>query len=306
MMNYSRIEASVDMELLKNSHIVIVGAGGSYSLITALSRCGIGKLTVIDFDKVEPTNIVRQGYKISEVGKLKVKALKQEIALINPEVQFNAISKSVLELSAKEQNQIFRNATIILFLTDSFKAQAFGNSIALKYNKPAIFSGWSQKSRTAELFFQIPGFTRACFRCAASSRYKANQDQEIKISSNANTIFHAQLLDSIIGMITLAILHRFSEASDKEYQQFFQALKNSHGVIDYNFFHFKAHPLGGNKLFDKFFSNPNHQSGLFSSYFQMADAELITNGYGYDCPDCKGQLEQQVQESKSKTHAHGK
>ena len=213
-MDYSRIQDSVDMGLIRASHIVIVGAGGSYSLITSLARTGIGKLTVLDFDTVEPTNLVRQGYKQSDIGTFKVNALGVEVQSINPEVEYTGITKNFLEMNNEELDAIFFFFVLLLFLTDSFKAQAFGNILALRYNKTAIWSGWYEGSRTAELFFQVPDYTTACFRCACSSRYLANEKEEVKASSNSNTIFHSKLLDSFIGMMSLAILHRHKQSHE--------------------------------------------------------------------------------------------
>lgn len=286
------------MGIIKNSHIVVVGAGGSYSLVTSLARCGVGTLTVLDFDTVEETNLVRQGYKISDIGNYKVDALGKEVASINPEVSYNGITKNFLDMNDKELDAIFKQADLLLMLTDSFKGQAFGNCIALKYNKPAIWSGWYAQSRTAELFFQVPDYTTACFRCAASSRYKANEQEEVKITSNCNTIFHSQLLDSLIGMMSLAILHRNTNTADEkamnEYELFWDSLMSKDGTTPYNFFQFKAHPMGGNNLFNKAYSHLKMHSHNFISYWQNAEAELKINGYDYDCPDCKGTLHHAV------------
>ena len=299
-MDYSRIESSVDMGLVRASHIVIVGAGGSYSLATSLARTGIGKLTVLDFDIVEETNIVRQGYKQSDIGTFKVEALGVEVQSINPEVEYVGITKNFLEMNDEELGAIFSKADLLLFLTDSFKAQSFGNILALRYNKPAIWSGWYEGSRTAELFFQVPDYTTACFRCACSSRYIANEKEEVKASSNSNTIFHSQILDSLIGFTSLAILHRskngFVSPIDlglrkcNEFEKFWKGMLDENDQVSYNFFQFKAHPFGGNSLFDKAYEHLNGKAQTFISFWQKPDAELKINGYSYDCPDCNGIL----------------
>ncbi|MBB4807066.1 hypothetical protein HNP38_002370 [Chryseobacterium defluvii] len=302
-MDYSRIESSVDMGLVRASHIVIVGAGGSYSLATSLARTGIGKLTVLDFDVVEETNIVRQGYKQLDIGTFKVDALGEEVQSINPEVEYSGITKNFLEMN-EELDSIFKDADLLLFLTDSFKAQSFGNIIALKYNKPAIWSGWYEGSRTAELFFQVPDYTTACFRCACSSRYIANEKEEVKASSNSNNAFHSMLLDSLIGMMSLAILHRskngFVSPIDlglrkcNEFEKFWKGMLDKNDQVFYNFFQFKAHPFGGNSLFDKAYEHLGGNAQNFISYWQKADAELKINGYDYDCPDCNGALHHKI------------
>lgn len=66
-------------------HIVGCGSVGS-TIAENLARCGITKMTLWDFDKVEPHNIANQMFTESHVGKLKVDALKDILCDINPEI----------------------------------------------------------------------------------------------------------------------------------------------------------------------------------------------------------------------------
>ena len=298
-MDFSRIIKSVDVDLLGQTHIVIVGAGGSYSFICALVRMGIGKLTVLDFDTVESKNIVRQGYHQNDIGKYKVDALEANVKAINPTIDFTGVTKNFLEMNDKELEEVFDNTDMFLFLTDSFPAQAFGNILALRFNTPALWSGWYQDSYTAELFFQIPKYTPACFRCATSSRYVINLKGEVKASSNGNTIFHSQLLDALIGMLTMGILHRDTEKKDLDAYLLFESLLEDN-ICHHNFFQFKGHPLGGNTLFNNVFGVSNTQTPFFNSYWQKVIPELIQTGYDYDCPDCQGALLKLTQSSSNR------
>lgn len=76
------------VEKLKNSTVMIVGCGavGSFA-IESLARCGIGHLIIIDFDKIEESNINRQLFALdSTIGKPKVDVAEQRIHDINPEI----------------------------------------------------------------------------------------------------------------------------------------------------------------------------------------------------------------------------
>ena len=65
---------------LTAAHVTIAGAGGLGSNIAiALTRIGVGHLTLIDFDSVELSNLNRQQFKLSQVGMPKVTALKQNL-----------------------------------------------------------------------------------------------------------------------------------------------------------------------------------------------------------------------------------
>ena len=71
-----------------DARIHIVGCGSVGSTIAEnLARCGVTKMTLWDFDKVEAHNIVNQMFRQQDVGKLKVDALKDILMDINPEMK---------------------------------------------------------------------------------------------------------------------------------------------------------------------------------------------------------------------------
>lgn len=74
---------------LKNAHVAIFGVGGVGGYVAeALARSGVGKLTLIDNDKVSESNINRQIIALcSTVGKYKVEVMKERIADINPDAK---------------------------------------------------------------------------------------------------------------------------------------------------------------------------------------------------------------------------
>ncbi|MDK2823143.1 MAG: tRNA threonylcarbamoyladenosine dehydratase [Clostridia bacterium] len=80
-------------EILKSLNIAILGIGGVGSFTAeALGRAGIGKLTLIDHDIVDITNINRQIHALtSTVGQIKVEIMKKRLKDINPEAQITAI-----------------------------------------------------------------------------------------------------------------------------------------------------------------------------------------------------------------------
>ena len=69
-----------------DARIHIIGCGSVGSTIAEnLARCGVTKMTLYDFDKVEKHNIVNQMFRQQDIGKLKVEALRDIILEINPE-----------------------------------------------------------------------------------------------------------------------------------------------------------------------------------------------------------------------------
>jgi len=82
-----------NLQKIKNSKVCICGVGGVGSyVLEALARTGIGKITIIDKDDVDITNINRQLIAtLDNVGKSKVEEAKKRIKSINPEIQITSI-----------------------------------------------------------------------------------------------------------------------------------------------------------------------------------------------------------------------
>lgn len=88
MVDLSRIETLVGkdtMKLLKGKRVLICGVGGVGSFVAeGLARSGIGKLTLIDFDTIDPSNLNRQLMtNKNNIGKIKVEELKKHLEEIS-------------------------------------------------------------------------------------------------------------------------------------------------------------------------------------------------------------------------------
>lgn len=109
MVEFSRTERLIGndgLEKLKKSNIIIFGLGGVGSYVAeALARCGVGRMTVVDKDTVDITNINRQLYALhSTVGKNKADVARERILDINPECEVTPIVKMYLPENADEFN----------------------------------------------------------------------------------------------------------------------------------------------------------------------------------------------------------
>lgn len=95
---YSRTEMMLGQDAvdrLKASHVAVFGIGGVGGFVTeALARAGVGKITLIDSDRVSVSNINRQIIALhSTVGRYKTEVMKERIADINPECEVMAINE---------------------------------------------------------------------------------------------------------------------------------------------------------------------------------------------------------------------
>ena len=93
---YTRTEAMLGteaVERLKAARVAVIGVGGVGGFATeALARAGVGSITVLDADKVVPSNLNRQIIATQKtVGMLKVDAIKQRIVDINPDISVETL-----------------------------------------------------------------------------------------------------------------------------------------------------------------------------------------------------------------------
>ncbi len=98
-------------ERLKRASVAICGLGGLGSHIAImLARVGVGRLRLIDFDIIEPSNLNRQAYSIDDLGAFKADALSAQIARINP---FIATEPLILKITKDNLAEALAGANIV-------------------------------------------------------------------------------------------------------------------------------------------------------------------------------------------------
>ncbi len=102
---------------LQQSTVAVCGLGGLGSNIAvSLTRAGIGKLILIDFDRVDITNLQRQQYKAHQVGMNKTEALANNLAEINPYLQREI---HTVRITPENINRLLAEADIIVEAFDN-------------------------------------------------------------------------------------------------------------------------------------------------------------------------------------------
>ncbi len=107
---------------IKKSVVGIAGLGGLGSVVAiALARVGVGKLILVDFDVVEPSNLNRQQYLVHQIGMPKTEALKKNIADINPYVKIETCRE---KLDRNNVETIFKEAQVVVEAFDKAEEKA--------------------------------------------------------------------------------------------------------------------------------------------------------------------------------------
>lgn len=110
--------------------IAVCGLGGLGSNIaTALARAGVGKLILIDFDRIDITNLHRQQYKANQIGKYKTEALAENLWEIAPYITLQTHTVRITEDNAAE---VLADAQIICEAFDDAEAKAMLTNLVLE------------------------------------------------------------------------------------------------------------------------------------------------------------------------------
>lgn len=146
---------------LFNTSVLVVGAGGLGSAaLLYLAGAGIGKIGIVDFDKVDSSNLHRQIIHTAlDVGKLKTTSAKEKINRINPDIEVITFEE---RLEHSNIEQIFKDFEIIVDGLDNFEDKFLVNDYALKLNKKLVHGGVI--GFEGQVLTIIPGKS-ACLRC---------------------------------------------------------------------------------------------------------------------------------------------
>ncbi len=148
-------------EKLVNSSVLVVGAGGlGCPVLQYLASAGLGKIGVVDDDKVELSNLQRQTlYQIDDVGELKVKVVERKLSLHNPNISIQAIA---LRIDSENIENLFSEFDVIIDGSDNFSTRYLVNDMCVLLGKPLIFGAIFQFSGQLSVFNFNGGPTYRC------------------------------------------------------------------------------------------------------------------------------------------------
>ena len=175
LMALKRMGVVANYEEIRSFTVIIVGIGGIGSVVAEmLTRCGIGKLILYDYDKVELANMNRMFYLPSHEGLAKVDAAKKSLNDINPDTlieaynqnvctieNFNAFKDKIMTGGLVEHTRV----DLVLSCVDNYAARMSINKACNQLNQIWFESGVSETAMSGHIQFLVPGET-ACFACA--------------------------------------------------------------------------------------------------------------------------------------------
>jgi molybdopterin/thiamine biosynthesis adenylyltransferase len=134
----------VGQQRLLQSHALVIGAGGLGSPVALyLGTGGVGRITLVDHDTVDLTNLQRQiAHNLSRLGQPKADSACATVAAINPDVQLRAL---VRRADAALLEELVPQADLVLDCSDNFATRHAVNAACVRHGRPLVSGaaiGW--------------------------------------------------------------------------------------------------------------------------------------------------------------------
>lgn len=147
--------------VLKNKHVIILGCGGIGSIMSvSLAVAGIGRLTLVDNDCIEVSNLTRQIlYSEADVGNSKLLVLKNKILAVRSDIEANTITQRTTSSNLSRLPE----ADLIILSADSPGCAFWANKHAVQTRTPFINIGYVEDIAVWGPFV-IP-YETGCYAC---------------------------------------------------------------------------------------------------------------------------------------------
>ncbi|MGE0332822.1 MAG: ThiF family adenylyltransferase [Ramlibacter sp.] len=124
-------------ERLLGAHALVIGAGGLGSPVALyLGSAGVGRITLVDDDRVDLTNLQRQiAHTTARVGQAKALSARQAVAALNPDVQ---VTPLLQRADAQLLDGLVAQADVVLDCCDNFATRQAVNAACVRHRKPLV------------------------------------------------------------------------------------------------------------------------------------------------------------------------
>jgi molybdopterin/thiamine biosynthesis adenylyltransferase len=150
-------------ERVMNAHALVIGAGGLGSPVALyLGTAGVGRLTLVDHDAVDLTNLQRQiAHTLARVGHPKAQSARDAVEAINPEVLVTPI---VQRADAQLLDELVPRADVVIDCCDNFATRQAVNAACVRHGKPLV-SGAAIRLDGQLAVFDMRVPTSPCYAC---------------------------------------------------------------------------------------------------------------------------------------------
>lgn len=146
---------------LKASSVLVIGTGGLGSPVALyLAAAGVGRIGIVDYDVVDPSNLQRQIiHGTSTLGQRKVESARRRMLDLNPEIEVIAYDEP---FTSENAMRIAADYDVIVDGTDNFPTRYLSNDVAVFLGKPNVYASIFRFDGQVSVFYAKEG---PCYRC---------------------------------------------------------------------------------------------------------------------------------------------
>ena len=150
-------------EKILQSHVLVIGAGGLGSpVVLYLATAGVGRITLVDDDVVDVTNLQRQiAHNMADVGEYKANSAMKKVANINTDVQVIPILQRA---DAVRLDSLVKDADVVIDCCDNFATRHAINAACVNHRKPLV-SGAAIRFDGQITVFDSRSDASPCYAC---------------------------------------------------------------------------------------------------------------------------------------------
>jgi molybdopterin/thiamine biosynthesis adenylyltransferase len=181
-----------------------LGTGGAHAAVE-LAKCGVGKLLILDRDRLSVGNVVRHPGGISQVGRLKVNVVRDLIYEKNPAAVVETCPLDVCFENRETLRKLIAQADVVVCGTDNRQSKLLVNQLCVEEGVVAIYGGAFRRAYGGQILRVRPRQS-PCHQCFVAAMPEESADVEISSAADASEIAYSDRPVAVEPGLSLDVL----------------------------------------------------------------------------------------------------
>lgn len=192
---FSRVKGIYETDILSEKKVLLIGLGsGNSPTALELVKQGVRQFVLVDFDKLELSNISRHVCGLNDIGRYKTKAVADLLKNKNPYVNVTTYEVDITETTYEFRNKLVEDIDLVICGTDNRKSRLLVNRLCVEHNIPCIYGGAFRRAYGGQVLHVIPHQTM-CYQCFIQQLPEIATDYEISNQHQINEIAYSDRND---------------------------------------------------------------------------------------------------------------
>jgi molybdopterin/thiamine biosynthesis adenylyltransferase len=185
---FSRIHGLYETDVLQAKTVLILGVGsGGSSIAIELAKAGVGRFILCDHDRLEVANLVRHICGLSDIGRFKTKAVRDQILGKNPSAQVETLEQKIDWDYLPQLRDLVSRADLVFCCTDNRESRMLVNLACISESRICIYGGTLNRAYGGHVLRVVPNVSM-CYQCFLDLLPDKANNQEIASQEQANRV----------------------------------------------------------------------------------------------------------------------